>query len=385
VTGMVRATLGQQINAFPTLQRGREPWPLITAALTTLYAGSLDICWAEYHREFKASHRVLELPAYSWDLKEYWIQYEHDWVLDKVGLSSKGEATKPVAPKPVAPKPEPKAVIKPAPKLESTTVHKTVSETIEGPNATIVVESDISRPDLFPIAQGHKVGNIPLCTPSVYADIALSLGTYLLDRFQPEMKERLVDVSGLTVESALIPHGKGPQLLHTSAKVDWATKSAECMFYSVDDKRQKTTEHGWCTLQFKDRSRFDELQKKAPEILARMNRLREGIASGRSLRMNSAQGYKFISPLAQFAPDYRAVDEVILDSETLESTMALSFANVKKGGSFKTHPAYIDCLTQTGGFVMNCKDSTDLSMEVYVNHGWESFQIYEEISPDKTY
>ena len=199
------------------------------------------------------------------------------------------------------------------------------------------------------------------------------------------MKERLVDVSDLVVEKALIPHSKGPQLLRTSAKVDWATNSADCMFYSVDEKGKTTIKHAWCTIRFTDKSQLQVLQQRAPEFLSRIAYLRKGIEPGRSLRLNGTQGYKLISTLAQFHPDYRAIDEVVLDSSTLEATSIVSFGQVKHNGVFNTHPAYIDVLTQTAGFVMNCKDSSNLDVEVYVNHGWKSFQVYAEISPAKTY
>jgi acyl carrier protein len=116
-----------------------------------------------------------------------------------------------------------------------------------------------------------------------------------------------------------------------------------------------------------------------------MDRLRKGIESGSSLRVNGTQGYKLIATLAQFHPDYRAVDELVLDSDTFEALSKVNFGQVKSVGSFSTHPAYIDVLTQTAGFVMNCKDSTDLETEICINHGWDSFQVYEEISPKKTY
>lgn len=64
--------------------------------------------------------------------------------------------------------------------------------------------------------------------------MALVVGRYLLDRFQPDMKERLVDVSDLVVEKALIPHSAGPQLVRTSAVASWDKKTASCKFYSVD-------------------------------------------------------------------------------------------------------------------------------------------------------
>ena len=64
--------------------------------------------------------------------------------------------------------------------------------------------------------------------------MGLTVGKYLLDRFRPNMIERLVDISDLVVEKALIPHSAGPQLVRTSATASWDNNTAECKFYSVD-------------------------------------------------------------------------------------------------------------------------------------------------------
>lgn len=106
---------------------------------------------------------------------------------------------------------------------------------------------------------------------------------------------------------------------------------------------------------------------------------------GKAIRVSGTAGYKMIGTLAQFHPDYRAIDEILLDSENFEACSTVSFGNIKKGGTFSTHPAYIDVLTQTAGFVMNCRDSNDLETDIFVNHGWKSFQVYEDISTEKSY
>lgn len=378
VSGMIRATLGPQVKTFSTLQRKQDTWPLLASALTTLYASGLDIKWHEYHRDFKASHKVLHLPAYSWDLKEYWIPYVGDWCLTRgEPLSEKAVAT--VAPAAIGPP------VKAAPKLENTTIHRLVEETVQDQKPMLIFESDFSREDLNGIAKGHQVNGIPLTTPSVYAEMALTVGSYLLDRFKPDMADRLVDVSNMLVEKALIPHSQGPQLLRTSAKVDWSKKSAACVFYSVNDQGKTTMEHAWCTLNFTDKAQLPIFQQKAPGYRSRIEALREGIMAGDSMRYSQTAGYKLIATLAKFHPDYRAIDEVVLDSNTLEAYSVVSFGQVKKGGSFNCHPAYIDVLSQTAGFIMNGKDSTDLDVEIYVNHGWDSLQIFEELSPDKSY
>ena len=214
ISGMVRAVLGPQITSLASLQRGRPAFQVLAATLKTLYTAGADIGWSNYHYDFKVSHEVIPLPAYSWDLKGYWMQYVNDWSLRKG---------------------DPPLTISNEPALESTTIHKVVEETGDSQKTHIVVEANIARKDLSPLVQGHEVDGIPLCTPSVYADIALSLGTYLLKHYRPEQEENLVDVSDMTVLKALILRaGAAEQLLQAHAEVDWSSNATAISFMSFD-------------------------------------------------------------------------------------------------------------------------------------------------------
>ncbi|GAB1312815.1 fusarubin cluster-polyketide synthase [Madurella fahalii] len=369
ISGMVRAVLGSQMSCLASAQRGRSAWQVLGGTMKCLYAAGADIAWAEYHRDFKASHKVLPLPAYSWDLKEYWIQYIHDWSLRK------GDP--------------PLTISSGRPRLESTTIHRVVEETSDSDWKTrIVVEADIARKDLSPLVQGHEVDGIPLCTPSVYADIALSLGTYLQQqqRLVSEMGD-LVDVSDMTISKALILRaGADKQPLQAHAEVDWASRSAALKFMSFDSK-QKLQEHARCVVHFaKDRKALQEaLQANAAGVKRKIQALRDGIAAETTARFNRPMVYRAIRPLARFHDDYRAIDEIVLNSKTLEASSRLSFGGVKRGGDFHTHPAIIDALTQSCGFTMNCNDNTDLDNEVFMNHGWGSLQLFEPMEFEKVY
>ena len=212
---MVRAVLGPEVTCHASLQRGRSTCQVLGATLKALYEGGANIRWAEYQRNFEESHKVLKLPAYSWDLKEYWIQYIHDWSLRKG---------------------DPPVVIQNSTRqIESTTIHRVVEETGEHKRTRIIVEADIARKDLSPLVQGHEVDGIPLCTPSVYADISLSLGTYLLQKYHPDQKEKMVDVSDMTISKALILRDSASQqLLQAHGEVDWQSRSATIKFMSFD-------------------------------------------------------------------------------------------------------------------------------------------------------
>ena len=365
ISGMIRAEL-PHVTSLVSMQRGKPPFHVLPAALKILYSAGAEIRWSEYHRDFKASHKVISLPAYSWDLKEYWMQYVNDWSLRKG---------------------DPPIMINTGnvPKLESTTIHRVVEESGDTNRAHIVVEADIARKDLSPLVQGHEVDNIPLCTPSVYGDIALSLGTYLLNRYRPNKQERLVDVSDMTISKALILREKvSEQLLQAHADVDWTSNAATIMFMSFGTKKE-LQEHARCVVRFQDRSLQETLQKDAFKVKQKMQALRDGITIGDTARFNRPMVYRMIRPLARFHDDYRAIDEVVLNSKTLEASSKISFGSVKKGGDFHTHPAIIDALTQSCGFAMNCNDSTDLDVEVFMNHGWGGFEIFEPIDIRKEY
>lgn len=214
ISGMVRAVLGPQIASLASLQRGRSAFQVLAATLKNLYAAGADVRWSKYHEDFESSHEVIPLPAYSWDLKEYWIQYVNDWSLRKG---------------------DPPLTINNVPTIESTTIHRVVEETSDSQKTHIVVEADIARKDLSPLVQGHEVDGIPLCTPSVYADIALSLGTYVLKRYRPDQEENVVDVAEMTISKALILRtGATQQLLQAHAEVDWSSSATAIKFMSFN-------------------------------------------------------------------------------------------------------------------------------------------------------
>ncbi|KAI0003486.1 ketoacyl-synt-domain-containing protein [Xylariaceae sp. FL0662B] len=364
ISGMIKAVLGPQITSLASLQRGRPSFQILAVTLKSLYTMGSNIRWSVYHQNFKASHRVIPLPAYSWDLKQYWMQYVNDWSLRKG---------------------DPPLTTSNTLKLESTTIHRVVEERGDSEKAHIVVEADVAREDFRPLVEGHEVDGVPLCTPALYADIALSLGTYLLERYNPSQKGSTIDVSDMTILKALILRADATQqLLQAHAEADWSSNTVVIKFMTFDPQ-QKLQEHSRCVVRFTDRSLQQKLQKEAADVKQRIRALRDGIVSGATSRFNRPMVYRAIRPLARFHDDYRAVDEIVLNSKTLEASSRLNFGSFKKGGSFHTHPGFIDALTWSSGFAMNCNDSNDLDRDVFVNHGWGSFQLFEPMNFEKEY
>lgn len=147
-SGMVKSVLGQ-VDILPSLRRNEDTWQILAGTLSALHLAGAEIHWNEYHREFTACHEVIRLPTYSWDYKNHWIQYVHDWCL------TKGD-----------PEPSKSTVTPLVPKLSTPSVQQIIEENIGTDKSTIVVESNLLDPTLYPILQGHKINNAPL-VPSV--------------------------------------------------------------------------------------------------------------------------------------------------------------------------------------------------------------------------
>ncbi|KAH9904016.1 hypothetical protein F4778DRAFT_770564 [Xylariomycetidae sp. FL2044] len=363
-SGMVKAVLGQQVACVPSLQRGRQPWDVLAAGLKTVWDAGSNINWNAYQSDFTSCHAVVALPTYSWDLKDYWMKYVHDWTLRKG---------------------DPPLVINNAVKLISTTIHSVVEESGDSTKTRLVVEADIQRKDLAPIVQGHEVDGAPLATPSVYGDIALTMGTYLQSRYQPQQQDTLVDVSDMVLTKMLILRDDvATQPLQAHAEADWATQSVSIKFMSFDNKG-RLQEHGRCVVRYKDRSQLAVLEKGTAATKQKLQALRDGVATGQTERFNRHMIYRAVRPLARFHDDYRAMEEIVINNDTLETLCRLDFSTIKRDGEFYTHPAILDALMQASGWTMNCNVNTDLDVEVFMNHGWGSFQLYEPIDYNKEY
>jgi noranthrone synthase len=405
--GMVRSTLGKDSDTvLPVLSPNGDVWQSLQTLLGTLYSGGRDINWAAYHEPFESSKEVVPLPDYGWDLKDYFIPYKGEWCLHRheirCSCAAPGQETATSdyklpsvgqAPEKRPPKQDETAGAYPE-IPPTTTVHRVVDEKTEPLGATLITETDISRKDVNGIAQGHLVDDIPLCTPSFYADIALQVGRYSISRLRashPGASKDHVDVSDMVIDKVLIPHGKAPQLLRTTLTMTWppkaaaTTRSAKVKFSTYFADGKLDAEHATCTVRFTGDTQLKSLQEKAPEYQSHIERLRDGLLHGQFVRYTRKSGYKLMSSMARFHPEYQLLDNLILNETDNEAVSTMDFSTAKSEGSFAAHPAYVDAITQVAGFTMNANDDTDIEKEVFVNHGWDSLQVYQPLVKGKSY
>jgi len=364
-SGMVKSTFGPQATTVASLRRQEDTWKVLSNSLSALYMAGIDLRWKEYHQDFSSMHEVLALPAYKWDLKNYWIPYTNNFCL------LKGAPATPVA------------EAAPGSTYLTSAAQKVLETNSDDKTATVVIENDIADPDLNRVIQGHKVNGAALCPSSLYADIAQTLGEFLVKNYKPEWEGRGFNVCNMVVPKPMIAKG-GKQLFRVSATAHWAEEYAQVQVWSVTPEGKKIIDHAYCQVKFFDTSAAElEWKRNAYLILRSIKQLQESTESGEAHRMKRGMVYKLFASLVDYDENFKSIREVILDSDQHEATALVKFA--APPGNFHRNPFWIDSIGHLSGFIMNASDTTDSKNQVFVNHGWDSMRCLKKFDPSVTY
>ena len=366
---MVKAAFGATTIAVPTLRRNESAYKTLSASLCTLHTAGLNIDWNEFHRDFSASVRLLDLPGYSFDEKVYWLQYEGDWCLTK----NRGAKAAPAQIEP------------PKPKLSTTSVQNIVREEVKGDIAVIEIESEMCRDDLRGVVTGHLVNGAPLCPSTLYADMAMTICDYAYKLLRPGTEKIGINVAGVDVPKTLIfDDAAGSHILRVTATANAALGCADLVFHTGEGP--KRVEHATCKVLYGDLDQWNgEFERVNYLIRSRIDALIEAEKNGTASKIGRGLAYKLFMALVDYAPRYRGMEEAILDSDTCEATAKVKFQTTEKDGNFFFSPYWIDSLCHISGFIINGTDAVDSREQVFISHGWGSLRFIETPDPSKTY
>ena len=78
---LMQRTMEKPPTIIPSLEPKQDSWLVLSRSAAAAYRVGCNVNWAQYHRDYDLA--VIRLPSYSWDLKNYWMQYVNDWSLRK--------------------------------------------------------------------------------------------------------------------------------------------------------------------------------------------------------------------------------------------------------------------------------------------------------------
>lgn len=373
---------------IPSLKHGENDWKMLAQAVAAVYDAGVGIDWQEYHAVFEHSLRLLELPTYAFDLKNYWIQYRGDWALRKGDLA---EAA-------ATPAPSPTAKVAVYPEFTATTgLHRIHSQVTSEKGFAVKFATDAIEPKLNAALRGHLVNGAGLCPSSVFGDMAFTAAEYIRRLAQRLSKESgavsalsgnlSMDVHDMGIHKPLlIEPGKTQQIIHTAATWDTLTNTVSVTFSSVKSPDAAEVEHAHCKVTFGDGAAWMAIWKRNSFLVqSRVNQLIEASAKGRAHKLLRPMVYKLFASFVDYAKKYQGLEEVYMDSHQLEAAAKVQFLTKEvEDGTFTCSPYWIDGLAHLSGFILNGADTTPAD-SVFISHGWGSLKIVGQLSAEKSY
>ena len=364
--GMVRSTLGlNPSKALPSLKRDEERWSTLSQSIANAYNNGANISWTDYHKEYRKSLKLLELPTYAFDLKNYWLDYQGDWLLTKGSNKEDTFA---------------------APQLAffTTCLQHVESEIFTDNSAMVAFSSRLGQTDLNAAVRGHLVNGIALCPSSVYAEAAFTAARYIASRMAPEEPIPAMDLSAMEIFRPLIVNGdKTDQVLKVSASRKPNERAVKITIGSRDSKGSQ--EHAQCAVQYGNGLEWiQKWQKNSYLVQSRVDQLIDPARSTKVHRLLKEMIYRQFQTVVTYSETYHQIEELYMDCELNESVGTINFQPTAQHGSFTYSPYWLDTVAHHGGFVLNANVKTPADT-VYISHGWESFRIAAPLSVGKPY
>lgn len=347
------------------MKRDEDCWSTISQSITNAYNSGTNISWTNFHKEYRKSLKLLELPTYAFDLKKYWLDYEGDWLL------TKGDIKNP-------------SVTAPQAGFYTTCLQNVESEIFTHNSASVAFSSQLGDAKLNTAVRGHIVDGVALCPSSVYADVAFTAASYIASRMAPAEAVPAMDLSAMEVFRPLVVEaGKTSQVLKVTASRQANERAVKIIISSRDAKGSH--DHARCTVQYGNGQEWmQKWQRTSYLVQSRIDQLVQPSKPANVHRLLKEMIYKQFQTVVTYSEQYRNIDELFMDCELNESVANIRFQPTAEQGDFIYSPYWLDTVAHLGGFVLNANVKTPADT-VFISHGWESFCIAAPLSEGKAY
>ena len=358
---------------LPSLRRDEDPWKILSGSMSQLYLAGMNLDWTAFHKE-NDDLRVVTLPAYGFDEKNYWIQYSGDWTLYK-NVPHPGQVREIEA-----------APVAAVPKTEYLTdsVQNIISKKVDGNKATVVAQTDLGSKVIFPIVSGHLVNGHGMCPSTLYADMVLTLTQYTYNLLKPDVKLDMNIGAMDHPQSLLLKDINKPQeqIATMECTVDLARNGADFVISSHNGKSKLI--HGKCFVSFESAADWkSQWARTSFMVKDRMKMLTKMMEEGEADKVGRKMAYKLFTALVDYSDKFQGMHDVVIDGNEFEAFSHVKFRSGPSDGNFNNNPYLIDSCGHLSGFIVNA--SVNPSSECYISHGWESFKLSEKLEHDKTY
>ncbi|KAK6206418.1 beta-ketoacyl synthase domain-containing protein [Colletotrichum tabaci] len=351
-----------------SLKPGASPWTSVSAALATAYQAQQDVDWAGFYAPHAASLRLVKLPLYAFDLKNYWRPYPAR--ADAAGVKAAAATVAPSLPTlPISPL--------------STCLHHVVSTSA----SLFKFRSSLSEPQLKALIDGHRLMDVPISPACVLGEMALTAAAYAFKRAGRQDLKAIdlgtrdcVFLKPVSVD----PRSVDQEVIITAEILNRPEGVAEVKMYS--DAQQGS---GLAAAQVKvhiakPKQLHEEWSMVSRFIWERCAGVVEAAKSGRGQRLTPAFFYSIFGRTVRYSAAFQRIVDVFLSPDMQEGVAEVVLAPTPESCTFTLNPYWVDSLTHLAGFLVN-GDPAKSADSLFMMNSYGSYSIVEPLEPDCPY
>ncbi|PQE10544.1 polyketide synthase protein [Rutstroemia sp. NJR-2017a BVV2] len=174
---LIKTAMPSLAITVASLKRDEDNFRTLSQTLAQMHSVGVDVDWNAWYSPFENNLRLVDLPAYKWNNKNYLASVQR-----RVSHETETIST-----------------------LRTSLVHRVVREKVWAEGAEIVARSDLMHPEFLEAASGHRMNGYNVVTSSIHADVGFTLAAHLYSLMRPKAPVPGLGMKNLRVEQNLMP------------------------------------------------------------------------------------------------------------------------------------------------------------------------------------
>ncbi|KAI0158059.1 beta-ketoacyl synthase domain-containing protein [Xylariaceae sp. FL1272] len=350
-----------------------DAWNSISKCLELLYLQSVSIDWLAFHAPYTAGLKMLNLPAYAWDMKDYWHTYTEESPIDSSLAVSSSPVTKPII---------------------STFAQHVVHESTTAGKIKVVVHASLADEGVTAVIEGHRMQKLPICPGSAFCEAAFAAAVYTLESIG---RKGDAQVAKLAIREPVMSRPLTKNLvghdgrLVTTATLNSASSSKIAISWQAIPASANTPmyELGSCTLEVCES--VEAVQAKWDEtsyfVQARMQEIIASAKAGHGHRFQPDIFYTLFASTVEYDSHYKDVKEAFVSADFTEAAAAIVLQPDPQGTKFTASPYWGEGIVHLAGFAVNANPQNRIERpdSCFINAGFGSFEQTVALEAGKMY
>lgn len=386
---MVRKTLDVEPGSLlAALHSRKDSCETAAGILKTAYENGLSVSWKAYYGGLSKSLSLLsDLPAYSWDYKDYWTPYTlpPTWEIEEALATATNKSNNAAAVEPPAAS---NAF------MPTMSLHRLIVEAVDESNgdAKAVFSSNTASPGLSRVISGHVVNGHAIMPLAAFCDMAMTSARHCYTRAEDgaALNATQMTMHNMVITKAITPTADSSPVVLTTATYSRSTQSVDVSFHQAcdADKSAPGPLVGTCRITISAEASLSSEQHQIMFLVkTRMQQLRDLAAAGKAHSLLQPVVYRLFGGYVRCSPDYYSMNEVIISDRSQDALASITSPAAANDAAANCvlSPFLYDGVNQLTGFLVNNSLRCSDDQIIHISEGFQESRQFQPLSPGRKY